>query len=194
MKTAYQVVLVFFSIVLPLPLAAAPAHHPDLVKTQIDQLAPEAGYMDVIDAVIEAANRYNPDSIVHNREHVGGILVCTDGRTLFTHGVGDPDKAPVPFSVPRPSHCQLEALWHTHGARGDFKTMFSAADTHSSNSIGRPIYMVDHTGTLRVFEPGAKTSGRQRRNKSSIVRLDEGVPAGKIVRNRSGKRIEIRTK
>lgn len=197
MKTAYrsiyQKALLIVLVLAHTPLAVAQRGSSDLVKTQIDGLKLGIGYESVIDAVVEATNRYNPDSIAHNREHVGGVLGCNDGRVLFTHGVGRPDQVPVSFSVPQTSNCRLEALWHTHGARDDFKTMFSAADTNSSNALGRPIYMADHTGALRVFEPGSKTSGRQQRNRRSIVRLDEGVAAGKIVKDRRGKRIKIRT-
>jgi hypothetical protein len=82
------------------------------------------GYASVERAVIAASNRYNPDSIKRNREHVGAIVACA-GALFYTHGKGRPGVTPIRFSIMVPDGCALEALWHTHGGRGRHRRYFS---------------------------------------------------------------------
>ncbi|MGK0470948.1 MAG: hypothetical protein ACJAR0_001420 [Candidatus Azotimanducaceae bacterium] len=126
-----------------------------MVNTANPENLPEAGFENMDQAGLHALLQYNTDSIAANREYVGGVLKCEDCRYIYTHGHGRRHQAPVQFSFSQTKQCRIAALWHTHGTAGHHKSMFSPSDTHSANQIDKPIYMADHTGTIRVYEPGS---------------------------------------
>ena len=98
-----------------------------------DADVPEAGFASLLLAVEAAGNRYNPASIIHDREHVGAILRC-DGRYFYTHGVGEPGQIPVTFSIAVPKRCDLTSLWHTHGGPFADREYFSPPFPGSSRA------------------------------------------------------------
>lgn len=153
----------------------------DLVRTEVPEQLPTEGFSTVVAAVTHAVDSYNPKSVKSNREHVGGILACSGGRYVYTHGRGRRNQAPVQFSIPQTTDCKLAALWHTHGKKGPHKSMFSPSDTASANLIGRPIYMADHTGTIRVYEPGAPVIVSSRTRAGSTEGVLKGSAIGTVV-------------
>lgn len=158
-----------------------------------DPSVPEQGYRSVLAAVVAASNRYNPDSIALNREHVGAILKCRNAGYFYTHGTGAAGQAPVEFAVAKPKRCQLAALWHTHGAEASDRNLFSPSDTTSANALGKPIYMTNHTGRLYVYKPGQRTAGNRKSGRNGMLPMPRGAAEGTMLRDRSGGLIEIRT-
>jgi hypothetical protein len=163
------------------------------VRTKLidDEAVPDEGYATHLEAVIAASDRYNPDSIRHNREHVGGILRC-DGRYFYTHGLGGEGQAPVRFSIVIPKSCALAALWHTHGGEFPDREYFSQADTRSAEKTGKPMFMTNHTGRLHVYHPGGSRTGRL--IPGSLQRLPRGASVGELLRTELGAAIRIATR
>lgn len=164
------------------------------VVTQVvtDSTVPDMGFESEIGAVTAASRRFNPDSVATNREHVGGIVHCRDRSYFYTHGVGKVGQAPVRFSILIPDNCVLTALWHTHGARGKHREFFSVADTMSAEALGKPIFMANHLGELRVYRPGVRYLDLP--TPKSIVRLRKGISAGKLINKRIGEDIPLATR
>jgi len=51
----------------------------------------------------------------------------------------------------------MQALWHTHGGPGPGREYFSDVDTKLAREIGKPFYLADYTGGLKVFQPTGQT-------------------------------------
>ncbi len=164
------------------------------VVTQVvtDSMVPGSGFDSELGAVTAASHRFNPDSVATNREHVGGILHCQERSYFYTHGVGEVGQAPVRYSILIPNDCVLTALWHTHGARGKHREFFSVADTMSAEAIGKPIFMANHLGELRVYRPGVRYLDLP--TPKSIVRLRKGISAGELLEKRIGEDITFATR
>ena len=152
-----------------------------LIKTTIPVSIPDAGFTSVDAAVLHAVLNYNEDSIATNREHVGGVLKCRDGRFIYTQGHGRHNQAPVQFAITQTKTCRVVALWHTHGKFGHHKSMFSPSDTQSANQMDKPIYMADHTGTIRVYEPGAPLIMSSKTRAGSFQGILRGSAIGVVV-------------
>lgn len=162
------------------------------IRTRLDKQIPMAGFTSVEDAVIHAARQYNADSVQHNREHVGGVLRCEDGRYVYTHGVGARNQVPVVFSVVQTKSCRLHALWHTHGSPGRDKSHFSPSDTQAAIQVGKPIYLVDPKGVVRVFSPDDPMTIRV---KNSLSNISQGKGAwGTVVKDNASTSIEVATR
>ena len=54
-----------------------------------------------------------------------------------------------------PDGYELVALWHTHGGAAPERRYFSVVDADLVASTGKPLYLADYTGALRVLQPGA---------------------------------------
>ena len=167
------------------------------VRSQLvtDESVPAGGYGTALEAVIAASNRYNPDSVRLNREHVGAIIKCPDQGHYFTHGVGEPGRATVTFIVMKPKRCTLAALWHTHGGDAADRQYFSPEDTRAAEAVGRPIYMTNHTGRLYVYRPGqAKLSPARkykRKYKDGFLLIPGGTAEGTLLRDEAGLLVKI---
>ncbi len=150
------------ALVDPPSASARERIHGSVVQTTIvkDAEVPPGGYATVDSAVIAASNRFNPDSIKRNREHVGAIVAC-NGAMFYTHGKGRPAVTPVRFSIAVPEGCSLRALWHTHGGRGRHRQFFSASDTETAEKLGVPFYLANYKGELRVFHPGKESAAER---------------------------------
>ncbi len=175
-RLASTVLLILFVVLSQVSLAA-------LVKTRIIQDAevPDAGYTSEKMAVIATVNRYNPDSIKNNREHVGGILQCKNKGFFYTHGFGESGQVPVQFSILLPSGCKLVSLWHTHGGNSVDKSYFSPNDTRTANKVAKPFYMADYKGSLRIFRPGDKRIPGNKRFRFSATNIPRGTAVGSLV-------------
>jgi hypothetical protein len=143
----------------------------DLVKTRIvaDNMVPISGFHTPDAAAIAASNRYNPDSIEKNREHVGGIVRCNRSEYFYTHGRGESGVVPVQFSVAYPKSCKLHSFWHTHGGSFEDRKFFSPADTHTANSADKPFFMSDYQGNLRVYRPGGRLFSSNKRTRGRMT-------------------------
>ncbi|WP_419834504.1 DUF4329 domain-containing protein [Endozoicomonas atrinae] len=82
-----------------------------------------------LDAVISAANQYNPTSIREDREFIGGIFKDLN-RSLFYYSAfaGKRGEDQITATLTYPKHLQLIAVWHTHGAGQGLRLYFSAQD------------------------------------------------------------------
>ncbi len=179
-------------LILVLLIISGPASLAEIVKTRIVAHAevPESGYETSELAVVAASNRYNPDSVKKNREHVGGIIRCQERGYFYTHGKGRRGKAPVHFSVLIPKGCTLDSFWHTHGGNYEYRRLFSPSDTHTANTTGKPMYMADYEGSLRVFRPGDALI-RDRRIRGSLARYPKGSSAGNLISKIDGEPVRI---
>ena len=170
--------------------AAAAMAQVDVVTELVrDAQVPANGYSSAEAAA--ASNRFNPDSVARDREHVGGILRCAGGY-YYTHGVARQRQSPVMYSVNVPPNCVSTALWHTHGSSRRNREYFSEWDTRSADALGKPMYMANHLGELRVYRPGVRY--RNRVPGSSIVRPPSGVTTGDLVRMIAVGKVAIATR
>ena len=96
------------------------------------------------------------------------------------------------MNVPADQWDSVVALWHTHGDASPLHQYFSRLDTRLVREHGKPLYLADFTGQLKVFSPGDRTL-----NRIAAERL--GLPAkwgyarGTVVGSANGGRIEIAT-
>ena len=164
----------------------------DVVKTRIvtDGEVPLSGYETPVLAVVAASNRYNPDSVKKNTEHVGGIVRCENGGYFYTHGKGKRGRAPVHFSVLVRKGCTLDSFWHTHGGSFENRRFFSPSDTHTANRTDKPMYMADYKGSLRVFHPGDVLMCAKR-IRGSLASFPKGSAAGTLIRKFDGEPVRI---
>lgn len=119
-------------------------------------------------AVLAAANIYNPVSIVEDREFMGAIIKRNDGF-YFTVTAGVSGEDSVSISIPKPIWNDVVAFWHTHGSEAPHHRYFSEIDTRVVQELGRPFYLADYTGRLKVFRPGDATL-------SKLVAVSLGLP------------------
>jgi hypothetical protein len=180
-----------FLVSTALEAFAGPPIRTELVR---DEGVPSDGFPSINAAVIAASNRFNPESVANNQEHVGGVLRCRGAGFLYTHGKGEAGVPSVRFSVTVRPGCELVALWHTHGARQDHKRYFSPTDTRTAESIGVPFYMANHTGALRVFEPGDRVFTKKRVAGSLSQVLPKGSAWGSAVVDNEDNRVRIATR
>jgi hypothetical protein len=145
------------------------------------------GEMDfaTLSGVVEALGRAHLErSLASDREFVGGILRDSRGRFWGTVGAGCSGQDTVTFAVAIPSGAMLAAFWHTHGANGLFRDLFSPDDAELVRSTGMAFYLVTPDGDLRVLEPRDLRSRPIRPgNRKSLPR---GALAGRMVETASG--------
>lgn len=156
-------------------------------------------FSSVEDAVINASNRVNPQSIAEDCEFIGLVLFnprAADKNYPFTYTVskGEPGKNQVSGRFLKPKYMKVVALWHTHGAEHWTRKYFSDVDTEIANSMGVPFYMADYKGTLRVYMPGARTfSPIQARGMG--LGAHRGYAKGQVVKsNITGRPVKIAVK
>ena len=112
-------------------------------------------------AVAAATDIYNPLSLEQDREFMGAILRIKD-KYIYTVTAGIVGKDTVTIRIPRSSWSQVVAFWHTHGRAEHKNKYFSEVDTNLANKTGKPFYLADYTGALKVFRPGGKTLNRRK--------------------------------
>ena len=127
-------------------------------------------------------------SIERDTEFVGAVLRAEDGSYEFTQGRGLPGQDRVTFRIQRPSDTEIVGLWHTHGAHGPTRSVFSPTDAELVRQTGLPFYLITPDGEVRVLRPEYLTrSFRGSRLKGSMARLPRGSHPGERVTGRSPK-------
>tara|TARA_R110002073_G_scaffold212558_2_gene372880 strand:- start:178 stop:741 length:564 start_codon:yes stop_codon:yes gene_type:complete len=106
-----------------------------------------------LEAVIAAADSYNPRSIREDREYVGAIFE-EDGKFGYTVAANPRRKDSWRLSVARVEWDRIRAFWHTHGDASPQHRYFSNSDTESVERLGVPFYLADYTGYLKIFRSG----------------------------------------
>jgi hypothetical protein len=145
-------------------------------------------FASVKEAVVAAANRYNPISVEQDREFLGAIVLL-DGDYRYTVGYGESGQDTVNLRLRLPKNAKVVAFWHTHGDAAPNRRYFSEIDTKLAMQWQLPFYLADYTGALRVFEPG-KSRIRYAGRRSSISR-DGSYSKGARVSNEDGSLIRV---
>jgi hypothetical protein len=118
------------------------------------ELAPLA-FASLESAVAAAAAGVHERSVREDREHLGGVFGAQDGRSfVYSAAVGRRGADHLSVRLRAPAGFRLVAIWHTHGAPGRGRSLFSARDTELARSLRLPIYLATPSGALRVFHPG----------------------------------------
>jgi Domain of unknown function (DUF4329) len=139
----------------------------------------DAAFETLAAAVNALGGAHLPRSVASDREFVGGILRDASGRFWGTVGAGCPGQDTVTFAVTVPAGATLAAFWHTHGASGLFRDLFSPDDAELVRSTGYAFYLITPDGELRVLEPRDVASRGHRALHRS--RLPRGALAGRTV-------------
>lgn len=152
----------------------------NVITAQLDWRAEsiEAGLNRVKDQFLDA-------SIREDAEYVGAVLRDPAGSITFTQGNGEPGQDRVTFRIQRPSDTELVGLWHTHGAHGPTRAVFSPTDAALVRQTGLPFYLITPQGEIRVLRP-EHVEGRQTgtRVEGSLSRLPRGSHPGERLRGR----------
>lgn len=156
-------------------------------------------FASIEEAVAEASNRFNPESIDEDREFMGAILKYNDVSDLghaytYTATAGDPGAGQVTIKLKLSNEFKVVAFWHTHGGVYWSRKYFSDVDTSVANHWGLPFFMADYSGKLRVFNPGDKTLSLRKARTLGLGR-NRGYAKGSIVKDPdTGKPLKINTK
>ena len=124
-------------------------------------------------AAVEAAvKRFNPYSVREDREYLGAIVKLAvagkDSAYRYLVARGKPGQDRVSIQLPVPKAAEMVAFWHTHGAHGPNRHLFSGSDTRLVRKTGKPFYMADARGNLRVFRPGQRLLSASLRNRLGL--------------------------
>lgn len=138
-----------------------------------------------------AADLYNPRSIRENREYIGVILE-EDGLFRYTVASGDKGADKISIKVPIRDWENAVAFWHTHGDEKEHHQYFSDTDTALVKRFGKPFYLADYTGILKVFRPGDKKISRFRAARLGLPRR-HGYAYGSRVRDESDQLVRVNT-
>ena len=150
-----------------------------------------AGFPSELAAVITAMNECNPSSIAEDREYMGAILK-DDDQYSYTVTPGECGVDKVSIRLPKAMLPRVTALWHTHGSPARERKYFSDVDTQLANSLRKRFYLGDHTGNLRVFEPGGVVYSVYKAGRMGLPSR-RGFASGKLVRDGDGQAAEIAT-
>lgn len=93
---------------------------------------------------------YHRRSILQDREYMAAILE-DNGVYRVTVQAGSPGKDKVRMNIRLKTGQTLVALWHTHGAPGGRREMYSAADSRTVTTTGVPFYLSTPLGKLKVL-------------------------------------------
>jgi hypothetical protein len=159
------------------PTAAGVKALPPVEAAIVDGVHPS------LDAALgSAAARALPDSVREDREHMGGVfaLASRAGGYVYSHGVGRRGRDALTIRLRVPAGASLVAIWHTHGAPGAERRLFSPEDTRLAEALGVPIYLALPDGSLRVFAAGDPKLPRSRAAGSGLAAL-RGAAAGRAV-------------
>ena len=150
-----------------------------------------AGFDSPLDAVIAASERYNAVSIEEDREFMGAIL-HRHSQYHYTVAQGEAGEDRITVRVPVPKGANIVAFWHTHGSEAHAREYFSEVDTQLATDWDKPFYLADHTGVLKVYEPGASTlASAEARSLGLPAR--RGFAKGKKVVAANGKIVKVTT-
>lgn len=144
---------------------------------------PEEPLYDTPDAAaIAAGNRFNRRSTQINAEAVGGIVKTPEGKYRIVGGMR-PRRGTggQKVAIRWRDGEELVGYWHTHGAAGAGRHVFSPADTKLADERGRPIYLADPNGDVKVYRPG--TTPKLPRREAAKLKLGfvRGTSLGEAV-------------
>ncbi len=139
-------------------------------------------------AVEAAVARFNPHSIREDREYLGAIIALPnadesdDDRPVYRYLVarGKPGQDRVRIQLPMPKGAEIVAFWHTHGAHGPHRHLFSGSDTRLVRKTGKPFYLADANGDLRVYRPGHKLLSAGLRHRMGLT-AGHGYAEGELL-------------
>ncbi|MFN3164767.1 MAG: DUF4329 domain-containing protein [Pseudohongiellaceae bacterium] len=152
----------------------------------------QSQYGSELEAVKAATDLYNPISIRQDREFMGTIY--RSGRyfrySVFANARGV-DR--FNFSVPVEQRDTLVAFWHTHGDASPLHRYFSQFDTRMVRQLGKPLYLADFTGVLKVFRPGSRVLSGFAAGRYGLPR-SRGYALGEVVENKDAEPVDIATR
>lgn len=125
------------------------------VQAKMSDLS-SVSYDSELAAVVAAVNKFNPRSILEEREYIGAILKHHD-QYFYSVSAGKRGEHNVTTRIRFPKSMQLVALWHTHAGFGASRRYFSKVDTKQARKINKPFYMANYTGELKIFRPDDRT-------------------------------------
>lgn len=160
--------------------------------------APAAGatpsvyaYPSEVDAVIAASAAVNARSIREDREFLGAVLRRgSDFHYSVVPGHAGADRIRARLTIP--DGFELAALWHTHGAAAPERQFFSIVDAQLVARTGKPLYLADYTGALRVLRPGAPRLSATAARQLGLPRRS-GYARGEEIRRLDGEQVLIPT-
>lgn len=151
-----------------------------------------AAFASELDAVIAASAAVNARSIREDREFLGAVLRRGgDFHYSVVPGHAGADRIRARLAVP--AGFELVALWHTHGAAAPERRYFSRVDADLVASTGKPLYLADYTGALRVLKPGAPRLSATAARQLGLPRRP-GYAAGEQLRRLDGELVHIPTR
>jgi hypothetical protein len=104
--------------------------------------------------VIAASSAVNARSVREDREFLGAVL-RRGPDYHYSVVAGRPGADRIRARLVVPAGFEVVALWHTHGAPAPERRYFSAVDVALVRGTGKPLYLADGSGGLRVLRPGA---------------------------------------
>ncbi len=149
----------------------------------------ESLYATEIAAVQAAANLYNPISLQEDREYIGAVFRRGE-QFGFNVTAGAPGADAVQMRVPEMLMPDVVAFWHTHGGAAPSNRYFSAADTGLAKRFGRPFYLADDTGYLKVFNSGDPTLNPYVAMRLGLPR-QSGYAIGSFVRDEFNRPVRV---
>ena len=93
---------------------------------------------------------YHQRSIREDREYMAAILE-ENGVYRVTVQAGSPGTGEVRIKIRLKESQALVALWHTHGAPGRGRHLYSATDSRTVRTTGVPFYLTTPRGKLKVL-------------------------------------------
>ena len=149
------------------------------------------GFASELSAIRAAADRFNPLSISIDTEYIGAILE-KDGIYYYTAQRGHKGESQVSLHLRYPAVYRLTAFWHTHGAPASERLYFSDYDTKVVEQTGKAFYLADHSGVLKVFNPGGRTLSLMETRRLGLPRK-QGYAKGEKVKDRHGEIVVCNT-
>ncbi|MBL8202133.1 MAG: DUF4329 domain-containing protein [Chromatiales bacterium] len=150
-----------------------------------------AAYASALEAVVAASSAVNARSIREDREFIGAVLRRgADFHYSVAPGHAGVDRIQARLAIP--AGFELVALWHTHGAAAPERVYFSRVDADLVTSTGKPLYLADPTGALRVLAPGAPRLTAMAARRLGLPHRP-GFAAGEQVRRPDGDPVHIPT-
>lgn len=145
-----------------------------------------------LEAVLAASNSFNPRSILEDREYMGTIFRC-GGKFGYTVSAGAQGADRVSISVASSAWNDVVAFWHTHGDAAPNHRYFSDVDTRTVKRTGKPFYLADYTGLLKVFRTGSRTLTRYAAERFGLPSRS-GYGVGELVKDSANRSIRVSTK
>lgn len=151
-----------------------------------------AVYDSIEEAVIAAADAYNPISIQEDREYMGTIF-RSNNRFGYTVSRGSSRSNSITIRISADNWDDVVALWHTHGAAARHHRYFSQVDTETAERFEVPFYLADYTGFLKVFRPGQRTLSPFAARRLGLP-SQRGYAVGEFVKDRANRSVRVNTR